>query len=335
MKRSETLEELIKRYGTVRDFGDFLESRGFGRANTWDKIFEDIVRPALKRNSLSEQALFAYLRDVEEYGKQHVFLFERRIKGPVVPTAQHIRVWLRDHDAEDVLETPKVIDFPDAPEVVEVRRDDFDPGEVLVIKIVETRTFDRLLKTTELREGRFYSKEYEREVDRGVNIVRVHPTGLVEIRVFQRRGGSAHYHEELSTVLALLDGLIDATTLDPRSLVKAKKKLYDDRHALAGVVSFSGTAIRDSDGVNHTSACKRQTNLFAFDKTEKSVAALTEDGEAYHDSLNVYWLKQEKKRPKADVHVLMSGEPNEFAIPHQCSRGDYEHVLREILKYNK
>ena len=332
MKRLDTLLDLLERYGTVRDLSDFLGSRGIEFANTWDKM-KDSLRTSFKKGKVSEDTLLTYLRDAEEYGRQHVFLFKRVVQGPPVPTQQHIRVWLRDQGAEDVLEKPRVLELPDEPEVVEVRRDPFDPGTVLVFKIVEARTYDTLVDTTPVVDGRF-SRKYEREIERGVNVVRVHPTGLVEVRVYQHKGGSVHYDAELNKILGIVDGVIDRTTLHPYTLAKAKKKLYEARHKLAGVVSFSGINTLDSDGVTHTSACTRQTNIFEMEKTEKSVAILTADDDAYHASLNLYWLKQEKKRPQEDVHALLSGQVNEFAITHRCSRGDYEHVLGQILKFD-
>jgi hypothetical protein len=333
VKRLDVLLDLLERYGTVRDLSDFLQSRGIGFANTWEKM-KDSLRTSFKKGGVTEETLLTYLRDAEEYGKQHVFLFKRVVQGSPIPTQQHIKVWLRDQDAEDVLEKPRVLELPEAPEIVEVRRDPFEPGEVLVFKIVEARTYDTLVDTTPIVNGRF-SRKYEREIERGVNIVRVHPTGLIEVRVYQHKGGSVHYDDELNKILQIMDGLIDRTTLHPYTLAKAKKKLYDERHNLSGEVSFSGINTLDSDGVSHSSACKRQTNMFEKEKTERSVAVLTEDDDTYHNALNIYWLKQEKKRPKEDMHVLLSGQVNEFAVTHRCSRGDYEHVLGQVLKFNK
>ena len=39
--------------------------------------------------------------------------------------------------------------------------------------------------------------------------------------------------------------------------------------------------------------------------------------------------------PSKDVHVILKGKLNEFAIPAQCSKQDYEYVLNQLRKYNK
>jgi hypothetical protein len=56
----------------------------------------------------------------------------------------------------------------------------------------------------------------------------------------------------------------------------------------------------------------------------------------YCDSSNIWWLKssEEPPIPSKDVHVLLSGATNEFAVTARCSREDHEYVLRQLLGNN-
>ena len=38
--------------------------------------------------------------------------------------------------------------------------------------------------------------------------------------------------------------------------------------------------------------------------------------------------------PSRDVHVLLKGALNEFAVTAKCSKQDYEYVLTQLRKYN-
>ena len=334
MDTTKTLFELIQRYGTVRELSDFLQSRGHGGGNSWAQLIDDRIKPALEKGKLSLETLLTFLRDAEEYGRQHVFLFRRTAAGNSVPSDSNVRGWLNSVGSLSVMDEPRILDLPETREIAEVRRDPASHSEILVIKVIERCTHDTLLRVTEPDDSGRYSKEYVREETRAVNVVRVHQNGMLEFRLTQHRGASRNYDAELRDLKAIVSGLIDPATLHPINLVKAKNKLYEKRHELNGTVSFSSTHIRDSDGVSHTAACGGQVSLFSFSRTEQSIATLTADGEAYPDSLNVWWLKQEQKPPHQKIHVLLSGADNEFAITQQCSRGDYEHVLGEILRFN-
>lgn len=332
MSKGETLLTLIQEQSTVRDFSSFLKSRGLAGGATWSDL-HDRARSALQNNRLSEKDLSEFLSEAEEYGRQHVFLY--RVKGiPILPSRRKIESWLQQHGALGTLAEAQVVEKPNEPMIAEVRRDPAKGGDVFVIKIVETRTYDAFLGIEELGGGR-YSRQYQREEVRAVNVIRVHSDGILEIRIFSHRGGSTDYGKQLAEIWTLIGDLVKPTEALPLSLVKAKKHLYESRHGLEDTVSFSSTLLRNSAGVNVTAACGRQQSLFSDDATDAGLQTMTTKGEAYCDEHNLWWLKQKKGRPTQDIHVMMAGEPNEFAVPQQCSRADYEHVLSEIRRFNR
>lgn len=58
---------------------------------------------------------------------------------------------------------------------------------------------------------------------------------------------------------------------------------------------------------------------------------LASDG--YCDSSNIWFLKGSPV-PARDIHVVLSGEENEIAVPANCSEVDYEYVLSELKALN-
>src|SRR5665213_3557028 len=86
-------------------------------------------------------------------------------------------------------------------------------------------------------------------------------------------------------------------------------------------------------GISCELASGRHTNLFSDPDTERSIAAFTAGGNAFHQSLNLYWLAQKSGTPAKDTHVLLRGEPNEFSVSQRCGAATYEHILNDVLRY--
>lgn len=57
------------------------------------------------------------------------------------------------------------------------------------------------------------------------------------------------------------------------------------------------------------------------------------DQNAYCDDANVWFKKSDALSQK--THVMLSGENNEFALPANCTKGDYEYVLGQIQLFNR
>jgi len=330
----DTLLALVQEYGTVREMSDYLRTRGLVGGSTWPQLVQERILPALHNGTLTEEALIGFLRDAEEYGRQHVFLYQWKGDGNVIPSPKAVGVWLEDRGATGVLESAKVVNMPSRPTIAEVRRERAGGSDILVIKIIETRAYDRFIVQKELADDR-YSREYERVEARAVNVVRFHSHGLVEFRLQSHKGASRDYDAELAKLQKMVMPLFNPLRCATVSLVGAKNNLYGDRHNLETSISFSGAEIRNSAGYHFSANCDRQQNLFSHGATDKSVEMLTADGEGYHDALNLWWLPQTKGRPKERIHVRLGGAANEFAVTQSCSRGDYEHVLTEIRKYNR
>lgn len=332
MASTNTLFELIRRIGTVSEFAAFLREHHVRASGTWDDL-EARARQALSKGSLSEADLLAFLRDAEEYGYQHVFLYRSVRPGPL-PDRAKLEAWLRELGASpDVLDTPLLVDLPESPTVADVRIDATPTGRALVIKAIEKREYVELLATHEQGGGRF-TREYQRREVRAVNVVRMFEDGFIEMRVYRHSNSSRDYSAERGAFWSTVAGLTNAAHLEEMPLVVAKNSLYAKRHEIESVVSFSGTSIQSACGNVFTASCSRNRSLFDDQATDDGLARIIEGGHGYHDSLNVWWLKQPTGLPSRDIHVLLRGDSNELAFPQQCSKADYEHVLADIRRYN-
>jgi hypothetical protein len=325
---------LVREYGTVHEMASFLRVRGLKGGSTWAQLIEERIRPALAEGLLTEDALVGFLRDVEEYGRQHVFLFQGKGNGNAVPTSRAVAGWLDERGITDLLQSSTIVNMPKRPTVSEVRRERRSGVDMLTVKVIETRAFDTFITQREL-DGHRYSREYQRAEARSVNVVRFHSDGLIEFRVQSHKNGSGKYEEELSKLQTMVMPLFNPTRSSPIRLAKAKATIYENRQNLTSVISFAGTDIRNTAGHQFTAHCTSQQNLFSHPATDKSLALLTADGEGYHEGLNLWWLAQAKERPQERMHVRLGGASNEFVVTQLCSPGDYEYVLAEIRKFNR
>jgi hypothetical protein len=242
-----------------------------------------------------------------------------------------VKDWLNAVGAPTAMDSPLIVDLPSERVLADARYEGEEGSRKLVLKLVEAREYVSLLGTNELGGGRFV-REYQREVVRAVNVVRLHESGLLEIRIFRHRNGSQTYKQQLADLWSVLTGLLDNKDFQVVELVSAKQSLYRDRHIRASEIRFTGTLMRADSGTTFSANCMRSRSLFADKDVEAGVATLASSGSLYHDSLNLWWLEQAEGCPGSTVHMLVSGQINEFSIPQRCSRDDYEHILFQLIR---
>jgi hypothetical protein len=56
--------------------------------------------------------------------------------------------------------------------------------------------------------------------------------------------------------------------------------------------------------------------------------------EGHVTGTNVY-IKIPDTEPPREIHLLLSGDNNEFAVPIACSAGEYSHVRGKIISLNR
>lgn len=325
------VHKLVSQATSLAVVSDFLKSRGLPHsAGSWDEMYERRIQPALQDGRLSVAEFVDLLRTVEEYGKQHIFLF--KLKPAVAAAlidARHIKRVLASLDLEDLLSLPRVFEMPQHPSFADVRWQ--ANGNELVIKEVLTReSFEFAGETT---DGDVIQRTFKKVRERVVNVGVLRKNGTFELRMNSRRG-SSRYDEDLKLLTARWKPLVDIGAMIPVSLAKAKKSLWTDRKALAKKIRYSDVTVRNDDDISLKAFGNADTaNVAGNAAAQHSVDTfLKSDG--YCDSSNIWFTKVEGGLPSRDIHVVLHGAHNEFAVPTNCSQADYEYVLSELLGLN-
>ncbi|MBX3653170.1 MAG: hypothetical protein KF686_03225 [Ramlibacter sp.] len=322
--------KLISQGTSLAVVSDFLKARNLPHSGgSWDSLFEKRIEPALRDGSLTVAELIELLRSVEEYGKQHVFLYRlRRDVAAELMDPKRIARVLALLEVSDLLDAPRVFEMPRTPTFADVRWQHNDSE--LVIKEVLTR--ESIEFSGETEHGDTIQRTYKRIRERVVNVGVIRKNGTFELRLFSRRGPSK-YDDDLKQITQRWKPFLDIASFAPVSLSKAKEKLWTDRGLLAKQIRYSDVVVSNDDDISLRAFGKVFDADLAGNKAAQSSLDifLTEDG--YFDSSNI-WFIQGEKVPARDIHVVLQGASNEVAIPTNCSQVDYEYVLSQLLALN-
>lgn len=326
------VEQQIRSLCTLGLAREFLRDRDLPRSgSSWDDLFEKRIWPSYDDGDLSDSDLLRLLAQGEEYGGQHIFLFRPRRSRTA-----NVRRALQEDVVEEAIEQlavelPLVLDRPTQPTIGDVRLERPDGRPLLTIKEVSRRRVFNEKVEKEYNDG---SQLVLRQVEhvRLVNVARLNWRGELEIRLakINTRG---RYDGELKAFWKRLELFLDANDFAEVALVRVKDHLYERRHELAGEIRHVKTRLADDSGVTLEAAADRtyESGVANHSGADAAMATFSEgDDGTYCDAQNVYFLEQENQHPARDVHVILKGEANQFAIPGKCSASDYEHVLGRI-----
>lgn len=333
---SRLIFDLIKRSTSQSVIKDFLESKKLPKtADNWDDYYSRRIFPALEDGTISVAELRALLSRAEESGKQHIFLFKCdpvRAKAMIEPT-RVIRV-SSENGLQSLLDEPKDLDLPASPEIVDIRCEKIlepDIGGTLTIKVVETRETRAFFRERRDPDSGNLLKEYTVDKKRAVNIARLHENGLLELRI-SSRDNTSKYIDDVRTLFYKISKFILTSEFTKVSLDRAKTTLVKNRSTVSGV-RYSQSSAKNDYGCVMQIATSTQDESLTSDAG--SMAAITEflDQDGFVTGANVYFEIPNTVR-KQELHVLLSGEVNEFAIPVACTPEEYTFVLGKILSIN-
>lgn len=330
---------LLQENSTIERVQKFLAERGLPRsASAWQELFSERVVPALDSGKLTESDLIDLLRESEEYGTQHVFLYQtERAKG--IEDQIRIHRILKARGIESLLERPRLVNMPDEPTIVDVRSFDSENGSTLVMKVVQTRKLEKLEQDPDDRD----IFRIVRTPVRAVHVLRLNPKGMLEIgvqshsetRVTRRVGGRRgyRYNEDLEVLWDLCGDVFPRDDFKEVPLTRAKTRLWRNRHKLKDEIRFSDLTARNEVGsIQRMATGDLDADLSSDASASRSIDVFAK--RAIFERSNVYFRKRDPL-PSREIHVLMSGLPNEFAVPISCSKDDYECVLGRLLYHNR
>ena len=158
-EKAETVFELIRNACTLQVAKAFLKEKNlYHSAGAWLELFDNRILPALNVGTLTISHLNELLREVEEHGRQHIFLFKCSAdRAALMLRDKRVTAITKEMQLEAVALAPLALHLPLQPQIVDLRQEscayDGMPSSTMVIKQVEIRTiFESLVKLwTQLR----------------------------------------------------------------------------------------------------------------------------------------------------------------------------------------
>ncbi|UWE18057.1 hypothetical protein [Herbaspirillum huttiense] len=334
VKRTKEIGALLQQTTSKEIVSDFLRRKDVPHTGTWPELIDKRLVGAVTDNKLAIEDLVELLRSVEEFGKQHVFL-QRCKEADAIALMDRKRISsiLAARGLSALLVEPAVLDQPAEPTIVDVRWEKANVDLNLTIKLVEQRVSMRQGGLEQLPDGRMARIQFI-EKHRAVHVVKLHRNGLLELRIASQSSKSK-YEEEVHRVWKYFEPFLPSNFFADVDLTDAKNYMWEHRSENEEVYEYSNHWVRDEYG-NVLSAVTAGGRRGL--SSNKAVGGgldytLKNDSNAYSEGSNC-WFKKSSSLSN-DVHVLLSGQPNEFTLPANCTKEDYQYVLNQLLFFNK
>lgn len=334
IKKTREIAALLQQTTSLLVVGDFLKSKNLPHSGTWETIVEKRLVGAVSENQISNDDLIELLRSVEEHGKQHVFL-QTCTEDRAIELMDRARIEgiLAGLNLKHLLTAPAILDQPEKPTIVDVRWETAKVDLSLTIKLVEQRTITKQGGLEKLPDGRM-ARIQVTEHHRAVHTVKLRRNGLLELRIASQASNSK-YEQEVHRVWKHFQPFFPSIDFADTSLMKAKEKMWQDRELWKDVYEYTNHWIRDEYGNVLSAVTAGGKRGLSSNKAVGGALdyTLMNDANAHCEGSNC-WFKKSAKL-SSDVHVLLSGQNNEFALPAHCTREDYEYVLDQLVFFNK
>ena len=333
-----TAYDLLRKNSTIRAVQDYLRARDISyAAGSWPELYEKRIVPALQQQKLGRVDILRMLRDAEEHGKQHVFLYKcSRSDAQALVNDGELKKNLAEMNLSEILSEPRIVNQAVGLQLVEARIDTPKRGmRSLILKATDLRSFRKLISQT--RDGERETLVYETEHERAVNLIVVREDGRTEIRI-QSYKNALDYAKAAQAMFDKVVGLVDQLRFSPISLAKARITAVVKRKELCHLVRFSDTQLRDKEGRTITVATgASQQELYPDGSaTDKGVQGFLSVGKPECDNVDCFWLKRDKSPvPSLEVHTLIDGADNEVAFTAKLERVDYDYALDQVINLTR
>lgn len=329
------LLKLIERATSIAVVRDFLKSRGLTHsAASWEELRSKRIAPAIEEGRIGLPDLHALLRRTEGFGRQHIFLYSCPPERAIAMMAEgRVRGLLSERGFVAGTADPLLVDLPLEPTIVDLRFDSGTDYTSMTLKEIERRTFKRLKSEISNDEEMTFTKVYAVEHERAINVARLWSTGLLEIRIASR-DNTSRYQDDLAHFFGRLKPIVARGEFTEISLAQVKKNLWAKRVELQHLVKFSTYTLQDDEGMSlRANTVMASDDLADSERIAKSLAQF--DTETTHCSgSNLYFKVVEDGETVKEIHVLLNGEDNEFAVTAAVTEEEYEFVLRQVLQHN-
>lgn len=314
---------------------EFLRERGFPfSARSWQALVNDRLRPIVEARQIAMSDLFDLMRAAEEYGTQHIFLYRcARTHVSMLASPARIQRILTKSGLERLVQSPLMLEKPPRQTIADVRVSSSAREPALVAKAVQTRIRYDFLGESEA--GGVLTKRWRRIEQRAVNVAQLHRDGLLEIRIASHHNSSL-YRDDLNAFWDLIGSLLPPSRFDSVALTTAKRRIWDERKRLHHLIRFSESGMRNAGGIRLSAATGTEQGSLLDDRgADAGIQEFMKHGSVLCEKHNIWFKAGDGPIPTKDVHVLLAGEPHEFAITANCTRADHEYVVSQIRKHNR
>lgn len=324
---------MIRTQSTMVRVNDLLKSKMLPfSASGWDDLISVRLSPAYNKGHITLDDLHSILRESEEYGRQHIYLYASSGSvGANICTIETLKLIEVKLDPQKV-NFPRWDVVPDNHEVVDLR---LDADESLVIKIAHTR-FKAVKEELHSIDPSIQKFAVKQVPVRCLSVAVFRKDGTLEIKIESIESGvKGDYKKELEIVTAELGKLIDFAPFREQSLVNARSGIRAAVKSRPTELTIKELSHRTSQGnrVKFTSGGDTQQLLDDSSINAGIDSTLEVDTNAICESCNVNFLPSEYIQSR--LRVTLGERSNEFAVLGKCSGRDYEYVLKTIYGLNK
>jgi hypothetical protein len=335
------LFKLLQENATLGEVSHFLKGRGLHySAGSWEYLFENRLATAVESGELAREDLIDLLRLTEEHGKQHVFLYKcSRAEALALQAEPRVNTLLATMGLAAVKTKPRILDQPRHLTVTDVRWEG-QPGEQsFVFKVVKQRK--HTVFVGEFEEDGFLVRRYRQTTVRAVNLFKLRPDGMLELRIFSHTN-SSDYRSDVQEMWQVVGEILPRAQFTEFSIADAKTTLWAQRSAIKDIVSFSDSRLTNRKGTRLLAAtATEEVSLYDDAGATESIEVFLRH-DAHCESLNIWWLAPRTKNgdvdstkvPSRDTHMMLPRSLNEFALPSKCAGDDYEYAFSQLRKFN-
>jgi hypothetical protein len=333
-KEVDLLLKLLMQNTSIKIVQGYLKDKGLHHsAGTWDDLVKKRIMPSVDRGELSRNDLERLLSQTEEFGKQHTFLYkcsEERAKEVIDP--KNIATIAKHNNLEGLLVNPLHLESADVETMTDIRFETLDTSSVLILKVIKTRWHTEFLRESE--EDNIIRKEWRKVPERAVNVVRLHSTGLLELRIASQSNSSTYEQELLNLWEAILI-FIPKDLFREISLYRLKQNLINNSLKYKSEIRYSTTKLVNDAGYSIQAAAGSMQNDLSDNKGTKESMDTFLANNGYCDNSNIWLIKDSAPNIlSTDIHILISGLTHEFAVTRNCAKNDYDYVLKKLLLLN-
>jgi hypothetical protein len=289
-------------------------------------LFEKRLRPAIEKKALKEEDIRDLVREAEDFGRQHVFLFEPVENGPDPKSLLKTSRVKKFLDNGGWSEHVNVFSLPVMPADIEANDIHFD-GTYASFKFVEPRTIV-LLERQETPEGWLIKRVPQQH--RAIDVVRLQDNGLLEFRI-QSIQGTVDYVAIVERLWIQMLGFIAKNDFREKDLSGLRRAFtVKPTAAIRKLVRVRRARGQDADGTGFDVHTRRPDgDLLKSVKASQSMAAWS-GSTAHLGHTSVGFLPQEDANLHREIGVIFPDSVNELQVLSNCTRLEYEYILENI-----